>query len=164
MTLHVPWHGQLCMSLKESIKRIKYTKKIIHKKKFNFLHFLANWFHHSSLKQCKKEIKFSKHGAKKVIFKACRSGKLKLANTSPNVISTSPKNILMSRIDSQFFCNLNSSKNFTCPSGKLRTKLTSLIEKSTSHKLLDTTSLHAEEGGNFVARRGQGVGDSQKTS
>ena len=50
MTLHVPWHGQLCMSLKESIKRIKYTKKIIHKKKFNFLHFLANWFHHSSLK------------------------------------------------------------------------------------------------------------------
>lgn len=27
MTLHVPWHGQLCMSLKESIKRIKYTKK-----------------------------------------------------------------------------------------------------------------------------------------
>lgn len=32
MTLHVPWHGQLCMSLKESIKRIKYTKKNIHKK------------------------------------------------------------------------------------------------------------------------------------
>ena len=32
-------------------------------------------------------------GAKKVIFKACHSGKLKLAYTSPNVISTSPKNI-----------------------------------------------------------------------
>ena len=32
-------------------------------------------------------------GAKKVIFKACHSGTLKLAYTSPNVISTSPKNI-----------------------------------------------------------------------
>ena len=38
-------------------------------------------------------------GAKKVIFKACHLGKLKLAYTSRNVISTSPKNILMSRID-----------------------------------------------------------------
>ena len=38
-------------------------------------------------------------GAKKVIFKACHSGDLKLAYTSPNVISTSPQNILMSRID-----------------------------------------------------------------
>ena len=38
-------------------------------------------------------------GAKKVIFRACHLGKLKLAYTSPNVISTSPKNILMSRID-----------------------------------------------------------------
>lgn len=33
MTLHVPWHGQLCMSLKESIKRIKYTKKKLYIKK-----------------------------------------------------------------------------------------------------------------------------------
>lgn len=32
MTLHVPWHGQLCMSLKESIKRMKYTKKLYIKK------------------------------------------------------------------------------------------------------------------------------------
>ena len=40
-------------------------------------------------------------GAKKVIFKACHSGKLKLAYTSPKVISTCPQNIfqLMSRID-----------------------------------------------------------------
>jgi len=45
-------------------------------------------------------------GAKKVIFKACHSGKLKLAGTSPNVISTSPKKILVS----QFFYNFNSSK------------------------------------------------------
>ena len=40
-----------------------------------------------------------RQGARKVIFKACHSGKLKLAYTSPNVISTSPKNISMSRID-----------------------------------------------------------------
>ena len=38
-------------------------------------------------------------GAKKVIFKACHSGDLKLAYTSPNIISTSPQNILMGRID-----------------------------------------------------------------
>ena len=32
-------------------------------------------------------------GAKKIIFTACHSGKLKLAFTSPDVISTSPKNV-----------------------------------------------------------------------
>ena len=41
----------------------------------------------------------SYQGAKKVIFRACHSGKLKLAYTSANVISTSPQNVLMSRID-----------------------------------------------------------------
>ena len=39
------------------------------------------------------------HSAKKVIFTACHLGKLKLAFTSPNVISTCPPNFLMSRID-----------------------------------------------------------------
>ena len=38
-------------------------------------------------------------GAKKVIFTACHLSKLKLAFTSPSVISTSPQNFLMSRID-----------------------------------------------------------------
>ena len=37
--------------------------------------------------------------AKKIIFTACHSGKLKLAFTSPDVISTSPQNFLTSRID-----------------------------------------------------------------
>ena len=59
--------------------------------------------------------RMTEQGAKKVIFAVCHSGKLKLAFTSPNVISTSPKNVLMSRLISQFFRNLNSSKNFTCP-------------------------------------------------
>ena len=38
-------------------------------------------------------------GAKKIIFTACHSGKLKLPFTSPDVISTSPKSFLISRID-----------------------------------------------------------------
>ena len=50
-------------------------------------------------------------GAKKVIFTACHSGKLKLTFTSP----------------------------FTCPSGKLITEFTSSIAKSTSPGLSDTT-------------------------
>ena len=37
--------------------------------------------------------------AKKIIFTACHLGKLKLVFTSPDVISTSPKNVLTSRID-----------------------------------------------------------------
>ena len=78
-------------------------------------------------------------GAKKVIFTVCHSGKLKLTSASPNIISTSPKNVLISRLISQFFCNLNSSKNFTCPSGKLITEFTSPIAKSTSPGLSDTT-------------------------
>ena len=40
---------------------------------------------------------------------------------------------------SQFFCYSNSSKNITCPSGKLKTEFTSLIAKSPSPRLLDTT-------------------------
>ena len=37
-------------------------------------------------------------GAKKIIFTACHSGKLKLAFTSRDIISTSPKSFLTSRI------------------------------------------------------------------
>ena len=71
-------------------------------------------------------------GAKKIIFTACHSGKLKLVLTSHDVISTSPKNFL-------FFCYSNSSENITCPSGKLNTEFTSPIAKSTSPRLSDTT-------------------------
>ena len=82
-------------------------------------------------------------GAKKIILIACHSGKLKLhvAFTSPEVISTSPKSFLTSPAEliSEFFCYSNSSKNITCPLGKLKTEFTSLIAKSTSHGLSDTT-------------------------
>ena len=78
-------------------------------------------------------------GAKKVIFTAYHSGKLKLTFTGPNVILTSPKSVLMSRLSSQFFCNLNSSKKFTCLSGKLIIEFTSPMAKSTTPGLSDTT-------------------------
>ena len=61
---------------------------------------------------------------------------LKLTFASPNIISTSPKNVLMSTLISQFFCNLNSLENFTYLSGKLKTEFTSPIAKSTSPTLL----------------------------
>ena len=80
----------------------------------------------------------SHQGAKKETFPACHSGKLKLIFTSPDIILTSLKNVLMSRLISQFFCNLNSSKKFIYPPGKLITEFTSLIAKSTSPWLLDT--------------------------
>ena len=81
----------------------------------------------------------SKQGAKKVIFKACHSGKLKLAYTSPNVVSTSPQNVFMSRIDFTVLHQFEFLKNFTCPSGKLCLKFTSPISKSTGSRLSDTT-------------------------
>ena len=40
-----------------------------------------------------------RQGVKKIIFTACHSDRLKLAFTCPDVISTSPKNVLTSRID-----------------------------------------------------------------
>ena len=43
-------------------------------------------------------LKKTYQGAKEIIFTACHSGKLKLAFTSPDVISTSPKNFLSSVI------------------------------------------------------------------
>ena len=70
-------------------------------------------------------------GAKKVIVTLF---------TSPNIFSTSPKMFLMSRIDfTVLFFFWNSTKNFTCLLGKLRTEFTSPIAKSTSPGLSDTT-------------------------
>ena len=56
------------------------------------------------------ETRLNATGCKKIIFTACHLGKLKLTFTSLNIISTSPENVLRSRLISQFFCNLNSSK------------------------------------------------------
>ena len=78
--------------------------------------------------------------AKKIIFTACPLGKLKLAVTSPNVISASPKSFLTSRIDFTVLLLFEFLKKYiTCPSGKLKIELTSPITKSTSPGLSDTT-------------------------
>ena len=75
-----------------------------------------------------------------LFFRACHSGKLKVAFTSPDFTSTSPKSFLISRLlISKFFCYSNSSKNSTCPSSKLKTDFTSPVAKSTSPRLSDTT-------------------------
>ena len=78
-------------------------------------------------------------GAKKIIFTACHSGKLKLAFTSPDVILTRPKNFLTSRIDFTVLLLFEFLKNITYPSGKLKTEFTSSIAKSTGPGLSDTT-------------------------
>ena len=79
-------------------------------------------------------------GAKKIFFTAWPSGKLKLAVTSPDVISASPKNFLTGRIDFTVLLLFEFlKKNITYPSGKLKTELTSPIAKSTSPGLWDTT-------------------------
>ena len=62
-----------------------------------------------------------------------------VACTSPQVISTSPKPFLISRIDYNPSVIWISLKNSACPSGKLRTKITSPRAKSTSPGLSDTT-------------------------
>ena len=49
-----------------------------------------------------------------------------------------PKIFRWAELTSQFFCKLDSSKYFTCPSGKLRTEFTSPIAKSTSPGLSET--------------------------
>jgi len=78
-------------------------------------------------------------GAKKIIFTACHSGKLKLAFTSPDVISTSPKSFSSSRIDFTLLLLFEFLKEHHLPLGQVKTDFTSPIAKSTSPGLSDTT-------------------------
>ena len=57
-----------------------------------------------------------------------------------------PKIFWWAELISQFFCKFNSSKYFTCPSGKLRTEFTSPIAKSTSLGHQTLLSFHATLG------------------
>ena len=59
-------------------------------------------------------------GAKKIIFTACHSGKLKLAFTSPDVISTSPKSFLTSRIDFTVLLLFKLLKKYHLPVGQVK--------------------------------------------
>ena len=78
-------------------------------------------------------------GAKKIIFIARHLGKLKLTFTNPDVISTSPKSFLRSRINLPLLLLFEFLKNITCLSGKLKTEFTSPKAKSSSPALSDTT-------------------------
>ena len=62
-------------------------------------------------------------GAKKIIFAACHSGKLKLAFTSPEVISTSPKNFLTSRIDFTVLLLFEFLKKHHLPVGQVENRI-----------------------------------------
>ena len=83
---------------------------------------------HVTLNCCSKNGWLDRQGAKKFSF------------TSPKVISTSPKKFLMSIGYSSSVIQIP-SKNFVCPSCKLRIEITSPVAKSTSPRLSDTTFL-----------------------
>ena len=64
------------------------------------------------------------HGAKKIIFTACHSGKLKLAFTSPGIISTtSPKSFLTSRIDFTVLLLFELLKQHHLPIGQVKNRI-----------------------------------------
>ena len=62
-------------------------------------------------------------GAKKIIFTACHLGKLKLAFTSPDVISTSPKSFLMSRIYFTVLLLFEFLKKHHLPVGQVKNRI-----------------------------------------
>ena len=62
-------------------------------------------------------------GEKKFIFTACHSGKMKLAFTSPDVISTNPKSFLTSRIDFTVLLLLEFPKKHHLPIGQAKNRI-----------------------------------------
>ena len=62
-------------------------------------------------------------GAKKIIFTACHSGKLKLTFTSPDVISTSPKSSLKRRIDLTVLLLFEFLKKDHLPIGQVKNRI-----------------------------------------
>ena len=60
---------------------------------------------------------------KKIIFIACHSGKLKLAFTSPDIISTSPKSFFKSRIDFTVLVLFEFLKKHHLPNGQVKNRI-----------------------------------------
>ena len=90
-------------------------------------------------------------GAKKIIFTASHSGKLKLAFTSPDIISTSPKSFLTSRIDFTVLPSFKFRKKHHLPVGQVKTEFASPIAQSTSPRLSDTAFFaHCGGGGGMM--------------
>ena len=65
----------------------------------------------------------SVQSAKKIIFTARHSGKLKLAFTSPDIISTSPKSFLTSRIDFTVLLLFEFLKKHHLPIGQVKNSI-----------------------------------------
>ena len=64
-----------------------------------------------------------RQSVKKIIFTACHSGKLKLTFTSPDVISTSPKSFLKSRIDLTVLLLFEFLKKDHLPVGQVQNRI-----------------------------------------
>ena len=64
-----------------------------------------------------------KRRAKIIIFTACHSGKLKLAFTSPDVISTSPKSFLTNRINFTVLLLFKFLKKHQLPVGQVKNRI-----------------------------------------
>ena len=62
-------------------------------------------------------------GAKKIIFTACHLGKLKLALTSSDIISTSPESFLTSRIDFTVLLLFKFLKKHHLPIGQVNSRI-----------------------------------------
>ena len=62
-------------------------------------------------------------GAKKIIFIACHSGKLKLAFSSPDIISSSPKSFFTSRIDFTVLLLFDFLKKHQVPIGQVKNRI-----------------------------------------
>ena len=67
--------------------------------------------------------KKASQGVKKIIFTACHLGKLNLPFTSPDVISTSPKNVLTSRIDFTVLLLFEFLKKHHLPVGQVKNRI-----------------------------------------
>ena len=64
-----------------------------------------------------------RQGAKEIFFTACHSGKLKLPSTSPDVISTSLKSFVTSRIDFTVLLLFEFLKKYHLPVGQVKNRI-----------------------------------------
>ena len=98
--------------------------------------YVLTWFDHSLLSRNFKvnsvimtvifkwqNCDYKKQDAKKIIFTAYHSGKLKLAFTSPDIISTSHKNFLTIRIDFTVLLLFEFLKKHHLPIGQVKNRI-----------------------------------------
>ena len=104
---------------------------------FTYIYILVTLFTGSQFQTWRR---IHEQGANKIIFKACRLGKLKLSFTSPDAISASPKNFLTSRIYFTVLALCEFLKKHHLPVRQVNlTEFSSPIAKSKSPGLSNTT-------------------------